>query len=207
MKNMKRFCIAALLLFGIGGASAQSLGDYARAARKNKPEPSAASHHYDNDNLPASEHLSVVGPPAGADGSGGQAANSAPAQAADAAAANADRQKAAADWQKKLDEQKGKIDALSHELDLDQREYRLRAAAMYGDAGNRLRNSAEWDKEDSQYKTDIDAKQKAIDDARAQLDQMQEEARKAGVTQKEKDADKDNDAGKDTDKDKDKDNK
>jgi hypothetical protein len=89
---------------------------------------------------------------------------------------------------RKLDQQKQKIDSLNHDLDLEQREYRLRAAAMYGDAGNRLRNQAQWDKDDAQYKSDIDEKQKAIDAARQQLDNMQEEARKAGIKQKDNDS-------------------
>src|SRR5208282_2642621 len=35
--------------------------------RKNKPEPSSASRHYDNDNLPTDQALSVVGPPPSSD--------------------------------------------------------------------------------------------------------------------------------------------
>jgi multidrug resistance efflux pump len=70
---------------------------------------------------------------------------------------------------------------LSRELDVLQREYRLRAAAFYADAGNRLRNSGSWDKEDAQYKQQIDQKQKALDNAKQELDDMQEQARKSGV--------------------------
>jgi hypothetical protein len=57
----------------------------------------------------------------------------------------------------------------------------LRAAAFYGDAGNRIRNSAQWDKQDAEYKGKIADKQKAADDAKQKLDDMKEEARKAGV--------------------------
>jgi LAS superfamily LD-carboxypeptidase LdcB len=64
---------------------------------------------------------------------------------------------------------------------VQQREYQLRAAAMYADAGNRLRNSGEWDKEDADYKKKIDDKKKAADEAKEQLESMQEDARKAGV--------------------------
>ena len=49
---------------------------------------------------------------------------------------------------------------------MTQREYRLRAAAFYADAGNRLRGSGTWDKEDAQYKQQIAQKQKALDDAK-----------------------------------------
>ena len=62
-----------------------------------------------------------------------------------------------------------------------QREYQLRAAEMYADAGNRLRNSADWDKQDADYKQKIADKQKAVDDAKQQLDDLEEQARKAGV--------------------------
>ena len=62
-----------------------------------------------------------------------------------------------------------------------QREYQIRAAAMYADAGNRMRNSGDWDKQDAQYKQQIADKQKALDDAKQKLEDMQEDARKAGV--------------------------
>ena len=84
-------------------------------------------------------------------------------------------------WQDKLSAQKNAIDLSSRELNVLQKEYQLRAAAMYGDAGNRMRNAAEWDKEDADFKQKIADKQKAVDDAKQKLDDMQEEARKAGV--------------------------
>ena len=92
-----------------------------------------------------------------------------------------DQQKAPDEWKKKIAQQKDQIDLLSRELDVLQREYRLRAAAFYADAGNRLRNSGTWDKEDATYKQQIDQKQKALADAKQQLDDMQEQARKSGV--------------------------
>jgi hypothetical protein len=101
----------------------------------------------------------------------------------------ADRQKAPDEWQKKLDKQKEKIDALNHELDLDQREYKLRAAAIYGDAGARLRNATEWDKEDTQYKSSIDGKQKALDAARQELRRTAGTGAEGRVVEKEKDSD------------------
>ena len=184
--------IAALIVLGASGVSAQSLGDYARTARKNKPQTDTTSRHYDNDNLPVNEQLSVVGPEPSAPAKPGVAGQSAAkTQARDPKATEAERQQAANDLQKQMDAQKEKIAALSHELDLDQREYRLRAAAFYSDAGNRLRNAGQWDKDDAQYKSDIDSKQKAIDAAKQQLDNLQEQARKAGMKQPASDSDKD----------------
>ncbi len=196
MKNIKQLAIislgGAVLLCGARSATAQSLGDAARAARKNKPETTSASHHYDNDNLPTNDTLSVVGPPPSTDPTGGTAATgvvSPTALKADPAAAAADRQKTADEFKKKIDQQKDKVDSLAHELDLQQREYRLRAASYYSDAGARLRDAAQWDKDDAQYKSDVEGKQKAIQAAQQQLDELQEQARKAGVEQKDKDKD------------------
>jgi hypothetical protein len=186
MKHTKLMAIVTLLLLAVSGVSAQSLGDVARAARKKRAEQAPASQHFDNDNIPTSAGVSVVGPSPSADDNAGQAAK---APATDPTGTATERQKVADEWKTKLEEQKAKVDALNHELDLDQREYRLREAAFYGDAGNRLRNQGEWDKEDNLYKSDIEAKQKAIDAAQKQLTDMQEEARKAGVVQNKDESD------------------
>jgi tRNA/tmRNA/rRNA uracil-C5-methylase (TrmA/RlmC/RlmD family) len=52
---------------------------------------------------------------------------------------------------------------------------------MYADAGNRLRNSGSWDTQDAQYKQQIADKQKALEDAKQKIDDLQEQARKAGA--------------------------
>src|SRR5271170_6022801 len=194
MTHIKAMAIATLLLFGVSGANAQSLGDYARSVRKNKPDTTSASRHFDNDNLPVNDTLSVVGPASSNDANAGQNGNSGSAQATkpadlDPAAAAAERQKTTDDWKQKIDKQKVKIDALNHELDLDQREYRLRAATYYADAGARLRDPGQWDKDEAQYKSDIEGKQKAIEAARQELDDIQEQARKAGLTEKQRSID------------------
>ncbi len=203
MKHSKLTAIATLLFLGcslaLGAASAQSLGDYARTARKNKPDTASASHHYDNDNLPTNETLSVVGQ---APDPKSTTAASGTAPAVDPAAAAAEQKKTADEWKKKLDAQQAKIDGLNHELDLEQREYRLKAAAFYADAGTRLRNAAQFDKDDTSYKSDVEQKQKSLDSARQELTDMQEEARKAGIAQN-KDNDADKSAGKSGDKDND----
>jgi hypothetical protein len=198
MKHAKLMAMVTLLLLGVSGAAAQSLGEAARAARKNKPETTSASRHYDNDNLPTDQTLSVVGPPAGE----ASAAQAAKAAALNPSAAAVERQKSADAWKDKLDKQKEKIASLSHELDIDQREIQLHAAAMQSDPSVGVRN-VQFNKDEAQYKSDLEAKQKALDAARQEMDDLQEQAHKAGIAQNEKDSDKDN--SKDTDKDKDKD--
>jgi hypothetical protein len=179
--------LAAAMLVGIfASASAQSqqpLGDYARAARKDKEKDQKSAKKYDNDNLPVNDKLSIVGnlpadqPAAAAT----PAITGTAAPAPKPGEAPADKQKLYDDWKTKIATQKDQINLMSRELDVAQREYRLRAAAMYADAGNRLRNSASWDKEDAGYKQQIAQKQKAVDDGKQRLEAMQEEARKAGV--------------------------
>jgi hypothetical protein len=202
--------VAAMASFASAQTSTtpqQPLGDYARAVRKDKKPPSVKQ--FDNDNLPTNDKLSVVGSAgAGGDGQAGAAqAGAAQAGAAQSQGAGnggpdagqsdkksddkpaaiqpgqspGERQKTYDDWKERIAAQKAKTDLLARELDVEQREYQLRAAAMYADAGNRLRNSGSWDKEDADYKKKIDEKKKAADAAKQALDDMQEDARKAGV--------------------------
>ena len=191
--------VLAGMLVTLAGAQSQSLGDYARSVRKD--EKPASAKKYDNDNLPTSDKISVVGNAAESTGAEDANAastsgeNSAPpqdgatpatpeAQDANKKADGSDAQKANDEWKQKIAQQQNQVDLLTRELDVTQREYRLRAAAFYADAGNRLRGSGTWDKEDAQYKQQIAQKQKALDDAKKALDDMKEQARKAGVPAK-----------------------
>jgi len=166
------------------------LGDYARKVHKD-PNAKAKPKVFDNDNLPTEDKLSVVGQAAPAGSADAASADSAKAassgddkNAAGTKPADDEQAKKQAEWkawQEKLTAQKNSIDLVSRELDVLQKEYQLRAAAMYGDAGNRMRNAVQWDKEDADYKQKIADKEKSVDDAKQKLDDMQEEARKAGV--------------------------
>lgn len=168
-----------------------SLGDYARTVRKDPAKDTTAKPKakvFDNDNLPKDDKLSVVGAPVTADASDNSAAASSDKAAADnkdvAAKPEDDQAKKQAAWkmwQEKLAAQKDSIDLATRELDVLQREYQLRAAEMYADVGNRLRNSAQWDKQEADYKQKIADKQKVLNDAKQKLEDMQEEARKDGV--------------------------
>jgi|SRR5579863_98113 len=207
MKRIAYLGFGSLLLSGLGlpavaqnpaptSQSGSSLGDYARQVRKDGSTPAKARPKvFDNDNLPVDDKLSVIGEarpdtpaPSGSENkaadttastaSGDKQPDKPKSPEEEAAAKKAAEAK---QWQDKIDVQKGQIDLATRELDVTQREYQLRAAAMYADAGNRMRNSAEWDKEDAQYKQQIADKQKALDDAKAKLDDIQENARKAGA--------------------------
>lgn len=176
----------------------QSLGEYARQVRK-EPDGKPKAKVFDNDNLPKVDKLSVVGNAAAPAAEAAAPAESNPPETANAASGGQPKAEAGAppadtskmdqaqkeaawkQWGDKLKAQQETIDLLTRELDVVQREYQIRAAAMYGDVGTRLRNSAEWDKQDTQYKQQIADKQKALDDAKQKLEDLREEARKAGV--------------------------
>jgi hypothetical protein len=214
--NMKRIAwltgISILLVAVASVAVAQdsSLGDLARQTRKQKGQKAPAAKKYDNDNLPVSDRLSVVGqPPAEAADAAAPATRGEPAPAATDSAKTtagdssttaktaddkkpveekkpaddeqAEKQKLFKDWQGRLHEQQNQIDLLTREVDIANREYRLRAASFYADAGNRLRNAVSWDKEDAQYKEQMADKQKKLDEAKTKLENLQEQARRAGV--------------------------
>jgi hypothetical protein len=205
MKRIGYVVLAEIVLAGVlvslaGAQSSESLGDYARSVRKEEKKGSAKK--YDNDNLPATDKISVVGnaqpetdngdanAASTTDGNAAQPGDTSAGATPDAQPGAekkpevSDVQKVNDDWKKKIDEQKAKVDLLSREMDVTQREYRLRAAAFYADAGNRLRNQGGWDKEDTQYKQQLAQKQKALDDAKKALADLQEQARKAGVPAK-----------------------
>lgn len=178
-----------------------SLADYARKVHKDTGATKAKPKVFDNDNLPKEDKLSIVGQqpvaeinPAATEGANEKPAASpesktAPAtkpagEAKPVAAGEDEKAKKQAEskaWQDKLSAQKDQVSMASRELDVTQREYQLRAAAMYADVGNRLRNSSQWDKEEATYKQQIADKQKALDDAKQKLEDMKEEAHKAGV--------------------------
>jgi hypothetical protein len=207
---MKRVWGFGLMLMLVAAAAAQSsesqpLGDYARTAKKAKPAVKPVSKTYDNDNLPSSPTPSAAGKETAAaadsdvDGDDSKdakdktaAENPAAKKDAEAAKGSDAKVKPAEDgkekskagqeaWKQKLEGQKQKIDLLSRELNVLQREYQIRAAAFYADVGNRLRNAGQWDTDDRKYKQQIADKQKAVDDAKTQLSDLQEQARKAGV--------------------------
>jgi hypothetical protein len=175
-------------------AGSSSLGDYARQVRKS-PGSATKPKVFDNDNLPTQDKLSIVGATPASTEPRQQESSSASAPSGDNKAATetkaassdngaldeAAKQAAWKQWGDKIAAQKSTIELLGRELDVLQREYQVRAAAMYADVGNRLRNSGDWDKQDAQYKQQIADKQKAVDDAKQKLDDILEEARKAGV--------------------------
>jgi hypothetical protein len=184
---MKRAIFGAMFAALALAASAQaqsdstSLGDYARAIKKQKSEQTSASAKvYDNDNLPSSTAVNVVG----ATGTSSPSSNSPDAKASNNAATDSapaasddaskiapgqsvqQRQKAYDIWKQRIDEQRKKIDQITS--DLSDLQSHTPAAIMPPDVKQK-------------YRTQLDEKQKALEQAKAGLADLQEQARKAGV--------------------------
>jgi hypothetical protein len=169
-------------------AHAQSLGEQARELRAEKPA-APQSKVYTNDNLPTGGTISVLGAsapaPAAASAASSSSDKSAKAAAPAAAAAASDaeaKQKEADKIKTDIDAQKGEISRLERELDISTREWKLRQAAYYADAGNQLRDPAAWAAQERKYNEETAQKKQALDDARQKLEDLQEQARKVGLS-------------------------
>lgn len=201
--------VVAFLLVRVAAAQTgtQSLGEYARAVRKNKPAPSSSRPKvYDNDNLPVTSSLSVVG------NSGGQsndAQEDGPAKGEDKSAAadpskdstrqasaaetsepkpaikpdqsTEEREKAIGTWKDKIDAQKASVELASRELDVLEREYRVKQAEFYSNTASRVENPNGFADDDAKYKQQITDRQKKLEEAKQKLSDMQDEARASGA--------------------------
>ena len=182
-----------LLIITSVSVAQQSLGDAARQARKDKPsEP--GSRVYTNDDLKPGTTLKS------SDDDSDKTANASDSSAdktstdksaeSDKAASGEKNKEASADdqatidkeWQGKIAAQKDAIALIERELDVLQRESRLRTANYYADAGSRLRDQQKYAEDDRKYHEQIDTKEKDLDAAKAKLEEIKEEARKAGAS-------------------------
>lgn len=174
--------LAAITLAAKAQSQTQSLGEYAREARKTKKPP--ATKVFTNDNLPTGGEISVVGnSPSAPSAAKSDDKESDKVQAAKQPEEMSpeEKQKLAEDLRSHFTDQKKKIADVEHELDLLQREYKLRVAAYYADAGWQLRDPKKWADEDAKYKADVANKEKELQAAKDKLDEVREQARKAGL--------------------------
>jgi hypothetical protein len=197
MKRVVFGSMAAIFMIALSvmaGAQAQSasLGDYARSVRQNKPQATKApAKVYDNDNLPSAT-ISVVGAPATSTDAAKDSKDSQQpdAKADDKTAASTpktgekaaekkaateikpgqspeERQKAFDGWKTRIADQKKKVDQLAHDLDDFQHNSTLAQVSLWP--------------ETQKYGQGLADKQKALAQAKAELSDLQEQARKAGV--------------------------
>jgi hypothetical protein len=188
---MKRFNIGLLILTGwlTGVAAAQndSLADAARKHKQQQAGKPVAAKVYTNDNLPSTETISTVGAPVSDSASStptdGQTAAdaSAPKDGTKPADDTKSRQKTWEDWRDKIQKQKAAVEQMQKENDEIERQFKLTTGNYNSSAQQRLYDGAAMAKEDAAYKQQMEQKKKAIEDAKQKIDDLQEEARRAGV--------------------------
>jgi len=168
---MKRLLpLLILCAFSAAALAQQSLGDVARKNRTKKTGTSAVK--LDDDNM----QRTLTAPPDEDQAAARPQSNTPPSTAAKKASANAKDS-----WTDKIESQKKEVATIGRELDILQREQRLRAAAYYADAGVMLRDQTKFAEDSRKEQEQIDAKKQALDAAQQKLDDLQEQARKAGV--------------------------
>jgi hypothetical protein len=164
--------LSLLFLIATCASAQQSLGEAARQQRQAKKP--AANKVYTNDDFAAA-------PAAAGEAVAAKTEKTDQTEKAEAAPKADDRAKKTEELKAKVDAQKKTITQLERELDLAQREYRLKVAVYYADAGNSLRDSKKWAEDDRRQRAEIESKKKALDDAKKKLADIQEQARKSGI--------------------------
>jgi Glu-tRNA(Gln) amidotransferase subunit E-like FAD-binding protein len=178
MARSKKIQFCVLFLIAVANfAYAQSLGDVARKERA-RPKPQAA-RVYTNDDIPS------------VDLSKEEASTPKDANTESVTSAAKDEDKKSAiekqhalneEWKNRVAKEKANVADIEREIDLMQREEKLRVAVYYSDAGNRLRDSKQWDDEQQKFQKDLADKQNKLSEAKTKLTDALEEARKAGAT-------------------------
>lgn len=169
----------------IVSAQAPPLGDVARK-EKTKPKPQAA-RIYTNEDIPSIEPSK--NDKAAATANSDLAASTAEGAAADKSAAKPEakspvesQKELNSEWKRKVEDQKAKVGNLQREIDLMQREQRLKSAVFYSDAGNKLRDNKQWLDDEQKFQADLTTRQKELAEAKTKLEDTREAARKAGAT-------------------------
>jgi hypothetical protein len=85
-------------------------------------------------------------------------------------------------YRAQYESKKNELTLLQRELNVLQREFNLMTADYYADAGRALRDPQDWAAKRQEYADEIASKQKQITGASQALDELKEQARRAGVS-------------------------
>jgi hypothetical protein len=199
---MKAFMRSAIvLLLGMGACTmlAQSLGEVARETR-NAPHP-RAKKVVTNDEIPSVDTMSAAPGPAknatagaqGDDKTGPKAESKAGSAQAVAKASgpgsidselakkDAEQKKQEEAWNNKFSQQREKISLLEREFKVAEQESRQKQIAHMADVNARVNNQQQYAEAERLDQEDLAQKQQQLAAEREKLNDMQEEARHAGV--------------------------
>lgn len=155
----------------------------AEAAAKARAEKKAipAKHVYTNDDIAAPEPAPADAKNATEEDSKTDADKDAKGKDKDKKDTKAEAAKAAEALKAKMADLKKSIADQQKDISLMEREHQIKTAEYYADAGTQLRTSGQWFVDEQKYQDDLTAKKKALSDAQTALDNLSEQARKAGV--------------------------
>lgn len=179
MNRFTKGIFCAIVLTCAIAARAQSLGDVARQ-QKSTPKPKATKV-YTDENLPSTPKVAPAAKPDTTEPAATKANPDQVPENKDAKAQPDNPKQRDEAYKAKIVLAKAKVADVEHEVELMQREYKLRSAVFYSDAGNRLRDDKKWADDERRYKTDLAARQQDLQGLKDKLDALREEARKAGV--------------------------
>lgn len=173
--------IAIAVVLGIG-AYAQSLGDAARQNRK-QPKPQASKTYTDEDVRSVETPAETTEEKKASDEKKSETTEASSIVKTAEADKNDtdDPARAEQKWKAQFAEQQQKVSRLEKEQQLADREHKLRAAVFYADAGARLRDDKKWAEEERKHKNEMSKLEQDLKTAKEKLDQIREDARKAGV--------------------------
>ncbi len=158
--------LIGLGLFATGSLVGQSLGDVARQQKQSsgQSKPSAPKKVITEDDLPAQDTIST--------GSSEAAANESSKEEKQADS-SADKMKSADDFKAGIQAQKQNVDALQKQLE------DLKASVHFVEA-NAYTNGVEYNEHQIKKQKEAERLQKQLDEEKSKLQDMQEQARKAG---------------------------
>jgi hypothetical protein len=157
--------VVGLGVFAAGSVFAQSLGDVARQQKQNSAQSKPAPKKViTEDDLPTQESIST---------------GSSDAKATDTSKevkqgdSTADKMKSADDFKAAIQTQKQNVDSLQKQVD------DMKASVHFVEA-NRYSNGVQYNEHQIQKQKEADRMQKQLDEEKSRLQDMQEQARKAG---------------------------
>jgi hypothetical protein len=157
--------VIGLGVLATGNAFAQSLGDVARQQKQNSAQPRpAAKKVITEDDLPTQETISTGS-------SDWKVTDASKEEKQDDSAA--DKLKSADDFKSAIQAQKQNVDSLQKQVD------DMKASVHFVEA-NRYSNGVQYNERQIQKQKEADRLQKQLDEEKSKLQDMQEQARKAG---------------------------
>ncbi|HUR36826.1 MAG TPA: hypothetical protein VM009_03350 [Terriglobales bacterium] len=174
--------LLVMAALGISTLTAQTLADRARELRKDKRTPSANGKVFTNETLNLRPAPSI-GDPKDAKATDTKADPKGETDEDAPPKATPEEEKAAlaADLKGKIESAKAELATVQRELDIASREEKLRIAQYYADAGNRLRDERRFADEQRKTQQDIVDKQKKVAAATALIENLRNQARRAGI--------------------------